>query len=89
MLFTYREINLIIKVPIKETISVTPVKTGRSNLKAEYIPSYEAVSTLSKVHMPLFCHSGLDPESSADSRPYVSGCRLKSGMTRGKCNLKF
>jgi hypothetical protein len=31
--------------------------------------------------MLLFGHSGLDPESSAVSRRYVSGSRIKSGMT--------
>jgi len=31
--------------------------------------------------MLLFCHSGLDPESSAVSDSWVSGCRIKSGMT--------
>jgi len=49
---------------------------------------------LKKRHILLFCHSGLDPwfdrlttlskvegESSAVSRSYVSGCRIKSGMT--------
>jgi hypothetical protein len=51
------------------------------------IPANEAVSQLAKLHMLLFCHSGLDPwfdrlttlskvegESSAVSGRYVSGC---------------
>jgi hypothetical protein len=45
------------------------------------IPAMLTVSQLVKLHRSLFCHSGLDPESSAVSRHYVSGCRIKSGMT--------
>jgi hypothetical protein len=36
---------------------------------------------LAKWQLLLFCHSGLDPESSSVSGAYVSGCRIKSGMT--------
>jgi hypothetical protein len=39
------------------------------------------VSQFVKLHRLLFCHSGLDPESSSVSRHSVSGCRIKSGMT--------
>ena len=28
------------------------------------------------------CHSGLDPESIVITTGYLSGCRIKSGMTR-------
>jgi len=47
-----------------------------------------------KLHMLLYCHSGLDPwfdrlttlskvegESSAVQKSFSSGCRVKSGMT--------
>jgi len=47
------------------------------------------VPRLTILHLLLYRHSGLDPESSAVSRPWVSGCPriimqdrlLKSGMT--------
>jgi hypothetical protein len=39
------------------------------------------VSQLAKPQLLQFCHSGLDPESSAVSRRYGSGCRIKPGMT--------
>jgi len=54
----------------------------------------EIVLELPKGQMLLFCHSGLDPwfdrlttlskvegESIAVSGAYVSGCRIRSGMT--------
>ena len=46
-----------------------------------WIPACETVSPLRQLQILLFCHSGLDPESSAVSNAYVSGCRIKSGMT--------
>jgi hypothetical protein len=45
------------------------------------IPTQQPLSQLACLHMLLFCHSGLDPESTAFSRRYVSGCRIESGMT--------
>jgi ketopantoate hydroxymethyltransferase len=39
------------------------------------------MSQLAKRQLLLICHSGLDPESSSVSGGYVSGCRVKSGMT--------
>jgi hypothetical protein len=46
-----------------------------------WIPAFQTASQLAKLHLGLYRHSGLDPESSAASCPYVSGCRIKSGMT--------
>jgi len=59
-----------------------------------WIPAFQTVSQLAKWQLLLFCHFGLDPwfdrlttlskvegESSAVSCAYVSGCRIKSGMT--------
>jgi hypothetical protein len=46
-----------------------------------WIPAFQTVSQLTKLQLLLYRHSGLDPESSAVSGPYVSGCRIKSGMT--------
>ena len=34
-----------------------------------------------RLNILLFCHSGLDPESSSFSKTCVPGCRIKSGMT--------
>jgi hypothetical protein len=48
------------------------------------IPAQQTVSQLAKWQLLLFCHSGLDPESSSVSGAYVSGCRIKSGMTVAK-----
>jgi hypothetical protein len=49
--------------------------------KDAWVPACQTVSQFVKLHRLLFCHSGLDPESSDFSRHYVSGCRIKSGMT--------
>jgi ketopantoate hydroxymethyltransferase len=49
-----------------------------------WIPALQTVAQLAKRQMLLFCHSGLDPESSSVSGAYVSGCRIKSGMTVAK-----
>jgi hypothetical protein len=45
------------------------------------MPPKEAVSQCTKLQVLLFRHSGLDPESSAVSARYSTGCRIKSGMT--------
>jgi hypothetical protein len=45
------------------------------------ITAQQSVSQLTKLHLALFCHFGLDPESSSVSATYASGCRIKSGMT--------
>jgi hypothetical protein len=45
------------------------------------IPVLQIVSQLLELQKPLFRHSGLDPESSAFSSFYSTGCRIKSGMT--------
>jgi len=39
-------------------------------------PACQTVSQLANLQMLLVCHSGLDPESSAASGSYVSGCRI-------------
>jgi len=72
---------------------VTPAQAG-VQFKDAWISACQTVSQLTKRHILLFCHSGLDPwfdrlttlskvegESSAVSGSYVSGCRIKSGMT--------
>jgi hypothetical protein len=59
---------------------VTPAQAG-VQFKDAWIPACQTVSQLKKEHILRFCHSGLDPESSAVSGYYVSGCRIKSGMT--------
>jgi hypothetical protein len=61
------------------------------------MPAKQTVSQLTKLRIFLNCHSGLNPwfdrlttlskvegESSAVSGTYVSGCRIKSGMTGRK-----
>jgi hypothetical protein len=45
------------------------------------IPAKQTVSQLAKLRIWVFCLSGLDPESSAFSRCYATGCRVKPGMT--------
>jgi hypothetical protein len=45
------------------------------------ISAKQTVPRLTILHLLLYRHSGLDPESSAVPRPLVSGCRVKSGMT--------
>jgi hypothetical protein len=42
----------------------------------------ESLLQLPKLFFESVCHAGLDPESIAVSTSYVSGCRIKSGMTR-------
>jgi hypothetical protein len=49
-------------------------------LYSAWIPAFQAVSQLPKMQMLLFCHSGLDPESTAVPAPCAPGCRFKSGM---------
>jgi ketopantoate hydroxymethyltransferase len=61
-------------------MNVTLAQAG-VQFKDAWIPACQTVSQLSKRQMLLFCHSGLDPESSSVSGAYVSGCRIKSGMT--------
>jgi hypothetical protein len=61
-------------------MNVTPAQAG-VQFKDAWIPACEIVLELPKGQMLLFCHSGLDPESSAVSGAYVSGCRIRSGMT--------
>ena len=56
-------------------------KIPNSKPDVTVIPANQTVSQLAKLYLLLYRHSGLDPESSAVSRPYVSGCRIKSGMT--------
>jgi hypothetical protein len=41
----------------------------------------KVVSQLGKPRILVFCHSGLDPESIAFPKYYITGCRIKSGMT--------
>ena len=52
--------------------------------ESTWMPACGAVSQLKKLDRLLFRHSGLDPESSSFSSCYVSGCRIKSGMTDRK-----
>jgi hypothetical protein len=65
---------------------VTPAQPG-VQFKNAWIPAYETVSQLAKRQMLLFCHSGLDPESSVFLTSQVAGCRIKSGMTVGGKSL--
>ena len=62
---------------------------GSSTYWNLWIPAFQGGSQLAILHLLLFRHSGLDPESSVVSRRSVSGCRskipflagIKSGMT--------
>ncbi len=57
---------------------------GNDKEEAARIPSFprsRLCSNWQKFTYCCFCHSGLDPESSTFSRSYVTGCRIKSGMT--------
>ena len=38
--------------------------------------------------MLIFCHSGLDPESSAVSEPYVSGCGIRAEVEQIVAGLR-
>jgi len=69
------------QVPGRFIVMPAPGGDPVSAAKHFWIPAFETVSQFAKLHGSLFCHSGPDPEFSAASRYYVSGCRIKPGMT--------
>jgi hypothetical protein len=60
---------------------IDPVDCRQVGYKMIATPAQQTVSQLANLHLALFCHSGLDPESISVSATYASGCRIKSGMT--------
>jgi hypothetical protein len=67
----------------KKYIKTYPSETRRGKPRSIRFlpPPLQTVSQLAERQMLLFCHSGLDPESISVSGAYVSGCRIRSGMT--------
>jgi hypothetical protein len=61
-------------------VFVIPAQAG-FRVDSNWTPACETVSYLLELLIFLSCHSGLDPESSAVSTPYDTGCRIESGMT--------